>query len=284
MLHSSMSNRRQWRRLVEQLEEDYRVIAIDLIGYGESAMPLERCTFGLEHEVEHVLQVLSSQPQPVERFHLIGHSYGGAVALKLAHAQASRIRSLLLYEPTSFHLLPRHHPALSAVKEVAAIVEESASIGVDLAAALISTEAFIDFWNGVGSFASMPEHDQVRMAKALPKTALDFQALFNDSLTAEDYRELAVSTCVISGSNSPNCAHQIVAVLAEVLPMRELRWVPAGHMAPVTHSHLVNPMVKAFLESVEAMSASVSQSPELLVPTLPSIRRTQTYGLATPTC
>jgi pimeloyl-ACP methyl ester carboxylesterase len=260
MLHSSMSSSRQWRVLAEQLKSTYRVVAIDLIGYGDAAMPLDSGAFGLEHEVAHVLEVMEGLATPVTEFHLIGHSYGGAVALRLAHAMPSRVCSLLVYEPTAFHLLPNDHPALNEARHLAAIVCESAGEGVDAAAALISTEAFIDFWSGVGAFASMEERQQLAMTRALPKTALDFQALFDDPLTAHDYRELSVDTCVISGSRSPNCAHQIVAVLADVLPRHTLRWVRAGHMAPVTHPHLVNPMIEAFLASMVSRKARLPQA------------------------
>ena len=34
-----MSSKSQWRELIESLRDRYRLIAIDLLGYGESAMP-----------------------------------------------------------------------------------------------------------------------------------------------------------------------------------------------------------------------------------------------------
>src|SRR3546814_1285704 len=38
-------------------------------------------------------------------FHLVGHSYGGAVPLKIALSQPQRVLSLTLIEPVLFHLL-----------------------------------------------------------------------------------------------------------------------------------------------------------------------------------
>jgi pimeloyl-ACP methyl ester carboxylesterase len=248
-----MSGSSQWRLLAEQLARDYRVIAVDLCGYGPNPMPSTQQSFELKHEVAHVLDALDGMLPPDTDFHLVGHSYGGAVALKLARSWPSRVRSLLLYEPTAFHLLPKLHPALAPVNELAAIVEESARPNVDPAALLICTEAIVDFWRGPGTFSSMSEHQRASMVKLLPKVSLDFQALFNEPLVADDYRELGIQTCVIAGSSSPNCVHQIAAVLADVLPMRELRWVPAGHMAPVTHPQLVNPMIEAFTKAVDLL-------------------------------
>ena len=51
--------------------------------------------------------MLARELRPGEKFHLIGHSYGGMVALQLAaQAQPQRVRSLSLFEPIAFHLLP----------------------------------------------------------------------------------------------------------------------------------------------------------------------------------
>ena len=86
LLHSSMSSKSQWRELIESLRDRYRLIAIDLLGYGESAMP-SAIGYSLGDEVRLVESVLARELQPGEQFHLIGHSYGGIVALQLA-AQA----------------------------------------------------------------------------------------------------------------------------------------------------------------------------------------------------
>ena len=42
--------------------------------------------------------------------HLVGHSYGGAVALRFAMQQPERLRSLVLIEPVAFHLLRDEAP------------------------------------------------------------------------------------------------------------------------------------------------------------------------------
>ena len=119
LLHSSMSSKSQWRELIESLRDRYRLIAIDLLGYGESAMPSSCERYSLRDEVRLVESVLARELQPGEQFHLIGHSYGGMVALQLAaQAQSQRVRSLSLFEPIAFHLLPAGDPDLAEVEEV----------------------------------------------------------------------------------------------------------------------------------------------------------------------
>src|SRR6185295_16346028 len=111
LLHSSMSSKNQWNELIESLRGSFRLIAIDLMGYGDSAMSPASAGYRLDDEVRLVEGVLSRELRPGEAFHLVGHSYGGVIALQLAsQAQARRVRSLSLFEPIAFHLLPPDAP------------------------------------------------------------------------------------------------------------------------------------------------------------------------------
>ena len=117
MLHSSMSNKEQWHKLSSLLTDSFQVLAIDLIGYGESEYPEDPDSFSLKDETRRVqniiLQAINEQP-----FHLIGHSYGGATALRLTYDAELKIRSLSMFEPVAFHLLDREEPALSQVIDI----------------------------------------------------------------------------------------------------------------------------------------------------------------------
>src|SRR6185369_2492487 len=110
---------------------------------------------------------------PGEPFHLVGHSYGGAVALRFCHRSPERIRSLTVFEPVSFHLLgladPGLQPVFSLMEELGRLL--AADRRVDAAA------TFLDYWSGTGSFAQYPTRVQQDFARRTPKLALDFQAL-----------------------------------------------------------------------------------------------------------
>jgi pimeloyl-ACP methyl ester carboxylesterase len=55
--------------------------------------------YRLADEARHVESVLANALLPCETFHLVGHSYGGVVALSLAQRAPQRLDSLTLYEP-----------------------------------------------------------------------------------------------------------------------------------------------------------------------------------------
>jgi len=259
-LHSSMSSRRQWQRLGDMLRHDHRVLAIDLLGYGDAPRPPAASPFTLAVEAARIRALLPTWIAADDPLHLLGHSYGGAVALQLAVELADRVDSITLYEPTAFHLLPGEHPALQPPREIATMVTQLARESDAREAQLIATELFVDFWSGAGSFAALDEAKQLRLSSQVRKVALDFQALFEPSYPTAQLAQIAAPACLITGRNSPDCVHQILAVLADHLPAHELRCIAAGHMAPVTHPDLVNPLVQAFLREQRAGSRRVERA------------------------
>lgn len=92
-LHGVTGHGLRFRPLTELLPR-LRWIAPDLRGHGRSpwAPP-----WGLEQHVADVLAVLDAQG--VERTALLGHSFGGAIALHLARAAPERVSALVLVDP-----------------------------------------------------------------------------------------------------------------------------------------------------------------------------------------
>jgi len=242
LLHSSMSNKSQWGKLSEQLNSRYRVIAIDLYGYGKSMFPDSPEQFSLADEATRIARVMR-QRLDNEPCHLIGHSYGGATALRLAHAHPSHIMTLGLYEPVAFHLLDRDEPAYRIMRQVAERLGQHLAAG-DIAAA---TAHFIDFWSGPGTYQALPSERRRMLERYIPKVALDFKALFGDTLNVEDYRSLAMPVCLLGSRESPLPTRRVAELLQHTLPRLEAHWVSGGHMAPITNADTVNPYWIDFL-------------------------------------
>ena len=100
-LHSSGSSSGQWRRLIESQQAAHRFIAFDFHGHGRSP-DFAGDAYELRSESE---AVFSSLPPSREPIHLVGHSYGGAVALDLAVRYPGRFASVTVFEPVLFALL-----------------------------------------------------------------------------------------------------------------------------------------------------------------------------------
>jgi pimeloyl-ACP methyl ester carboxylesterase len=247
LLHSSMASKGQWRELVERMRRSHRLIAIDLHGYGETPMPDGARPFTLRHEAELVARVLRVALLPGERFHLVGHSYGAAVALQLAQWRPRSLRSVTLYEPVAYHLLPEGHAGRLEIEAVAARLRHLHERGD----ALLGAEQFIDYWSGAGAFAQLPRPLQHSLAGLVPKTLLDFEAVSGERLRTPDYARIDVPVCLFAGTQGPRPPRDVLDVLAQCLPHARRHRIEAGHLAPVTHGWLVNPVIDSFIRGID---------------------------------
>lgn len=96
LLHGFGGSTYSWRLVVPQLSERYRVVAMDLNGFGYSERPRSLTEYTVQGQLATVLAVLGSLG--IERAHVAGHSYGGALALHLAHRHPERLLSLILID------------------------------------------------------------------------------------------------------------------------------------------------------------------------------------------
>lgn len=257
MLHSSLSSKAQWTALAERLAPRFRVIGIDLCGYGDNAMPGTRESFTVDDEVRLVAEHLDRLVEPHIRVHMVGHSYGGLVALRFAERGRGRVASLSLYEPVAFGMLDDDDAALADIKRIAECVPRLIASGLPLHAA----QAFVDFWSGQASFARLPRSAQVRIARSVGKIPLDFQAASSWPLGPNDLRSIAAPVLLLTGNRSPAVATEIVARLTRSLPKRYVGRIDAGHMGPVTDPHLVNPWIEAFVDMCAERDVAPAAAP-----------------------
>jgi pimeloyl-ACP methyl ester carboxylesterase len=260
LLHSSLSTKRQWQSLIDRLAPNHRCIAFDLLGYGKAMYPADELRFSLAEEVYRIRTRLAALVSLEDAVHVVGHSYGGAVALRLAQDSSVNVGSLTLFEPVAFHLLPDTHGAVSMIRtvadcisrEVVAARKSAKEPRIELAHKLLpATQLFVDFWSGHGAFDKFDGAQQLTMSVMLPKVALDFQALLTDPTKLSRLRPLRVPTCLLGGRLSPRCTHQLLYVLEATLPHVELNWVPAGHLAPITDAVRVNPLIENFIDRID---------------------------------
>jgi pimeloyl-ACP methyl ester carboxylesterase len=251
MLHSSLSSKSQWAALAERLASRFRVIALDLCGYGDNAVSATGAPFTLDDEVQLVMDRLDHLGEAHTRVHLVGHSYGGLVALRFAQCRIDRVASLSLYEPVAFRLLDDEDTALVDVRRLAELVSRLAAAGHRHAAA----QVFVDFWSGDSSYASLPLPARASIVRRVDKLPLEFQAALSWPRGPEDLRAIVAPTLLLGGNRSPAVVQRIHTVLTRTLPNRRSRSFDSGHMGPITDAHRLNPWIEAFLDTCAERAA-----------------------------
>ncbi|MGQ7793205.1 alpha/beta fold hydrolase [Faunimonas sp. B44] len=247
--HCSGGSGRQWRQLEEAAAGACEIVAPDLYGAsGNRHWPGTR-PFSLAEEAEPALGLIDAWPDEV---HLVGHSYGGGVALKVAALRPHRIASLSLYEPSAFHLLARLGPAGAEagreIRAVAATVEDGLLTG----AYHLAARHFVDYWNGAGAWDAMKPERQQALAAYVPKAALDFRALLEETTPEPVYRRFGFPALVMRGEHAPLPTAVVADGLVRLLPRGRLDVLRgAGHMGPVTHAAEVAERIVAAVAGAE---------------------------------
>ncbi|HEV8469019.1 MAG TPA: alpha/beta hydrolase [Candidatus Limnocylindria bacterium] len=99
-VHGNASSATFWEETMLRLPPDYRGIAPDLRGYGETEDKLIDATRGMGDWVDDLLALADALD--LDLFHLVGHSLGGSIALALiARASERRVLTATLVAPGS---------------------------------------------------------------------------------------------------------------------------------------------------------------------------------------
>ena len=239
-LHSSASNSYQWNALMEALDERHETFAFDLPGYGRLSL-FEVSNAGMEAIARRIIEDVEKIEAPV---HLIGHSFGGAVAVKVAMLRPDLVRSLNLYEPAVFHLLNRDEAPEAALLDSLKQVEASLREQIDAGSPDRGMETFFDFWNGNGSWACLPETSQAKITQTAPTVLADFDNLFAETWSVEELRSIPVPVQIVMGMESPACAQRVATLVFQSIAGAELVMLPGlDHMAPINAAEWVNPRI-----------------------------------------
>lgn len=244
MIHSSGMSSRQWRGLARLLAPRYRTLAPDLLGSGATRGWEPAATFAIAEDAALVRAVIDAVDGPV---HLVGHSYGGMLALTVArHLPAAQVRSLALYEPVAW--------GVAAGEPGGPVEAQLAAFGDDFFdVATGGTDAwyrrFVDFWNGDGAWAALPPAQRDAFVAVGAKVCREVRSLCFDPTPADAYRGVTAPTLILAGDRSPVAERRVCDVLAATLPAAELAVLTGlGHMGPLVGADAVNARIAAHLD------------------------------------
>lgn len=248
-LHCSGADASEWRNLSKALRDGYVVRTPEHYGCESSGPWTGEHAFTIADEAAKSLALVDESE---EKVHLVGHSYGGGVALHVALSRPDRISSLSLYEPSAFHLLREMGEAgahaYAEIQGVASSISHCITTG-DYRTGIAD---FVDYWNGHGAWKAMRPGLQNALIRWAPKAPLDFQALINDPTAAKAYAALKCPVLIMRGEHALLPTRVISERLIEILPQSRLKIVAgAGHMGPLTHAAEVSQLIVRHIADAE---------------------------------
>ena len=248
LLHCSLAHSGAWSGVAGFLSGS-SLFAPDLPGHGRSGdWDGREDIHGLTARVVTALAAAQSAP---DGLHLIGHSFGATVALRVALERPELVRSLVLIEPVLFAAArAAEGPAFAQyMTDRAAFIAALHSGDRDAATRLFHAE-----WGTGQPYEAMADAHRSYLRDRIGLIPAIDDVVFNDAagmLTYMRLESLGVPVLLISGTQSPPVIGEIQAELARRLPqVRHLHVAGAGHMVPITHPGPVAEAIAAHLAAV----------------------------------
>lgn len=227
----SYSTPTAWRPIQRALTPRWRFVSTSLCGYGRTldTRTIDDC------DIAHEVRVIEATARgagggPV---HLVGHSYGGTVALAAILAGRLEVSSLTLFEPNPLALLQHHgHSDLyDSTLRMSQDFEQAVREGERDAAARI-----IDFWGEAGSFSAMPEPVQDYCRQTVPANVLDWRTAFAFDINGADLSGVDLPVLLVRGERANAAMVALTDILGARLPRARTEVVAgAGHFLVSSH-------------------------------------------------
>ena len=248
LLHCSLAHSGAWSGVAGRLGDLLAMTAMDLPGHGRSPPRDPSRDF---HD-QATAMARAALPEAPGGVHLIGHSFGATVALRLA-LEGAPARSLTLIEPVLFAAAREAgDPAHEAHGRAFAPIDAAFRAGDRERAARL----FSDVWGGGPRWDDLPEALRAYQTERIDLIFAGTPALEDDAaglLAPGRLEALAVPVLLIEGERSPPVAGAAQRALAARLPDARRVVVPgAGHLSPIDHPEAVAAAVRGHVEAVGA--------------------------------
>lgn len=196
LVPGSCSTGTAWRPVITALNGRFRCVTTSLLGYGGTTERRTARDVSISHEADVVEAVIRRANGPV---HLVGHSFGGLAALAVALRAKVQIESLVVAEAPAAELLrefgeQQHYRAFRDMTDA----YFSAFHSGDKEA----ISSMVDFYGGVGTFASWPLRVRDYAVETTPVNVLDWMSAYGFQLSSSLLAALNIPVLILRGAAS----------------------------------------------------------------------------------
>jgi pimeloyl-ACP methyl ester carboxylesterase len=257
LVPGSCSTGAAWRPVVAQLENEFRCVTTSLLGYGGTAERRTLRDADISHEAEMLESVVRRVGRPV---HLVGHSFGGLVALAVALRNQVPLLSLAILEapaPGVLRSMGEHHH-YRAFREMT-----DSYFGAFLAGDAMAIAAMIDFYGGAGTFIGWPQRVRDYAVDTTAVNILDWAGAYGFEPAADLLATVGVPVTLIWGGESHRAVRRANELLGNC--MRNVSVVTiagAAHFFIATHAHKAASLIAQHVGRAEcAAECGASEQP-----------------------
>jgi pimeloyl-ACP methyl ester carboxylesterase len=237
-LPGSCSTGAAWRSVIAGWNGGFRCITTSLLGYGDTWERRTADDPSMSHEADAVESTVRRAGGPV---HLVGHSFGGLVALAVALRRRVSLASLVVVEAPAMEMLraqgkERHYASFRTMTDAyfTAFREGDSN----------AIARMIDFYGGPGTFASWPARVRAYAVETTPVNILDWATAYGFPLTSASLAQIDLPVLVIRGGASPEAVQKANALVAEAIEGASLATVDgAAHFMIATHAEEVRHLI-----------------------------------------
>jgi len=234
-LHGFALDSRMWKRQVEALSAEYRVVTVDLPGFGPQARAL-----GEVEPAEEVSRALDAGG--LVRAHLVGASFGAAAAVDFALQHTKRVKSLTLVGP----MLLGRRMGIDSWGRCVALANDG-----DRATA---AEVFLDdpLFEGLRQDEDLFEEvRQIVLDYACGHWTGAVSSRWSDQDPAPRLKDLDLPALVVSGEADIPSFMLMAEAYAKALPRARREIVQGvGHLVNIEAADVFNDLIRAFLATL----------------------------------
>lgn len=241
LVHGFPLDHRMWGHQIDALASSHRVIAVDLCGFGDSALPQHKVTMDCYAKALDALLTAKGVDEPV---HLAGFSMGGYVAFAFLRLFASRVESLMLVD-TKAGADTAEAAQGRAVLAQKVLIEGSAVAADAMLPKLLSEETLKD--QRQATLVSQVRQIMVDQDAASIAAALDAMAHRPDSTSG--LANIRIPTLIVVGEQDLiTPVAEMKKVAGEIAGSKVVVVKGAGHLTTMERPEAMNKAMKEFLE------------------------------------